>query len=404
MHFKTLVLAGFSSLAAVAALPSASHDAHVMPRHHRFVRPRKVDHAPSKVKRCTASSTTEEPEAATSPIYVGNAAKPTTKSASGTKSSSATKTASAAEPTETETEPEPETETSTEEAPAPTAGTGGISINDKLLAIFPGGTASGSKWSTNPAFKGAIALSDEALRATKVIARLSHPVVEMQGKKAMQISFAKDSYAYRSKALGGVSFYAPGPANQPITNAKVFTFAFAVLFEEGFQFNIGGKLPGVYGGTSEEVASGCSGGRRDDACFSTRLMWRKNGEAELYAYLPPSAKAQNKKAVCSASNTSCDGDYGWSLGRGKWDWTPGTWQTVAQKVTLNDPGKNNGQVVIYVDGKEVYTADNIVMRMSDKSVPRGMMVQSFFGGHDITWASPKNQKAYFSDFSMAVLE
>lgn len=36
------------------------------------------------------------------------------------------------------------------------------------------------------AFGGAIALSDQALRATKMIARLSHPVVDMQGKKAMK--------------------------------------------------------------------------------------------------------------------------------------------------------------------------------------------------------------------------
>jgi len=394
MHFKTVVLAGLSSLAAVAALPSGAHNAHLMPRHHRHIRPRKVEPAPSKVKRSAASeSTTAEPEA-TSPVYANNAAVKATPSikASSTKKPSS---ASASEPTETETD----------ESPAPTSGTGGISINDKLLAIFPAGTkSSGSKWSTNPAFGSAIALSDDALRATKVIARLAHPVVDVKGKKAMQISFAKGSYAYRSKALGGVSFYAPGPVNQPITNAKVLTFSFSVLFEEGFQFNRGGKLPGLYGGVSDEVATGCSGGRRDDGCWSTRVMWRKDGEGELYGYFPPSAKAQNKKAVCSSGNTSCDGDYGWSLGRGKWTWTPGTWQTMAQKITLNDAGQNNGHVVIYIDGKEVYTADNLVLRMNEKSVPRGMMVQSFFGGHDAAWASPQDQKAYFSDFSMAVLE
>lgn len=390
MHFKTVVLAGLSSLVAVAALPSAAHH-DVAPRHHRFIRPRKVAAAPSKVKRCATNSTTAEPET-TSPVYAGNAAG--IKAASSTKSTTKKSSSTSVEPTETQTD----------ESPSPTAGTGGISINDKLLAIFPAGTSSGSKWSTNPAFSGAIALSDEALRATKVIARLTHPVVEAQGKKAMQITYRQGSYAYRSKALGGVSFYAPGPVGQSITNAKVLTFSFSVLFEKGFQFNIGGKLPGLYGGTSDEVATGCSGGRRDDNCFSTRVMWRKNGAGELYAYLPPSAQASNKKAVCSSTNTSCDGDYGWSLGRGKWDWTPGTWQTMGQKVTLNDPGKANGQVVIYIDGKEVYTADNLVLRMSAKSVPRGFMCQSFFGGHDATWASPKDQKAYFADFSMAVLE
>jgi len=397
MHFKTLVFAGLSSLAAVAALPSAAgHDSHVMPRHHRFIRPRKAEPAPSKVKRCTTSTSSDpveslEPE--TTKVVVGNAAAKPTKSAS----------------TKTKSSTEEPTETASDDTPAPTsgpsAGTGGISINDKLLANFPLGVKSGnSKWSTNPAFGNAIALSDDALRVTKVNAKLRHPVVEMQGKKAQKISFAAGAFAYRSKALGGVSFYASGPASQPITNAKVLTFSYSVLFDKGFAFNKGGKLPGLYGGTSLSAAAGCSGGNARDDCFSARMMWRKEGAGELYLYLPPSAKGKNKPAVCSPSNTSCDHGYGWSLGTGKWTWKTGAWQTIAQKVTMNDIGKSNGEIVVYIDGKVVYTASGIQIRTQKNSVPQGIMVQSFFGGHDATWASPKDQSAYFSDYSLAVLE
>ncbi|KAF8751175.1 hypothetical protein RHS01_08735 [Rhizoctonia solani] len=192
MHFKTIILAGLSSLAAISALPSGSHDAHVMPRHHRHIRARNVDPAPSKVKRCPGANTSAEPdEVNPTGAYGANAAKPTT-----TKEPSST--VSASEPAETETETG--SESSTAEPSLPSGGTGGIAINDKLLALFPGGTsAKGSKWSTNPvclfifyddssliifisqAFSNSIALSDEALRATKMIARLSHPVVEKEG-------------------------------------------------------------------------------------------------------------------------------------------------------------------------------------------------------------------------------
>ncbi|KAF8600092.1 hypothetical protein BDV93DRAFT_497076 [Ceratobasidium sp. AG-I] len=264
--------------------------------------------------------------------------------------------------------------------------------------------AGNSKWSTNPDFNNAIALSDEALRATKGIARLSHPVVDIQGKKAMKISYSNGSYAYLTEALGGVSFYALGPASQPITNAKALTFSYSLLFSDGFKFNKGGKLPGLYGGTSADEATGCSGGRTRDGCWSTRMMWRTSGAGELYAYLPPSAKVDNKAAVCSKTNISCDEDYGWSLGRSTWTWKTGTWQTIAQKVTLNDVGKPNGSVVIYVDGKEVYAANNIMLRMSEQSAPQGVMVQSFFGGHTIDWASPQDQTLHLADFSLAVLE
>ena len=236
------------------------------------------------------------------------------------------------------------------------------------------------------------------------------------------VSYSNGSYAYLTEALGGVSFYALGPASQPINNAKILTFSYSLLFSDGFKFNKGGKLPGLYGGTSADDAAGCSGGRTRDVCWSTRMMWRQEGKGELYAYLPPSAKSSNKAAVCEGNRT-CDEDYGWSLGRGSWMFTPGKWQTIAQKVTLNDVGKPNGSVVLYVDGKEVYAANNMMLRVSEQSVPQGVMVQSFFGGtfstrvlgllslthyslpgHTIDWASPQDQMLYFADFSLAVLE
>jgi hypothetical protein len=149
MHFKTVVLASLSSLVAVAALPSGSpHDGHVMARHHRFIRPRKVAVVPSKVKRCAADPSSSG-EASTSseaaePTYVqaGNAA---------AKPSSTLSTKSAKFTTSTVSKSASSSKTSTDETPVPTGGTGGISINDKLLAIFPGGTSKGfSSWSTNP--------------------------------------------------------------------------------------------------------------------------------------------------------------------------------------------------------------------------------------------------------------
>ncbi|QRV93402.1 polysaccharide lyase family 14 protein [Ceratobasidium sp. AG-Ba] len=395
MHFKTILFAGLTSLAAVAALPSGAHDGHVVARHHRFIRPRK-DTPVSAKKRCTASSTSSSAAPEPTDDKAGNIAanKPTftlsTKSAKFTtiKTKSTSQTA---------------TETDTTEAAAPTSGTGGISINDKLLAIFPAGTASGkSKWSTNPAVNGAMVLSDSAIRATKV-AKLPHPVVDFQGKKAQQVTFEKGSYAYRGSAQGGISMYALGPANQPITNAKKFTFSYSVFFEDGFKFNQGGKLPGIFGGTGPND-TGCSGGRGRTDCFSLRFMWRKNGEGELYAYLPTDAKPTNKAAVCSKTNTSCDAEYGWSLGRGTWDWTPGQWHTIAQVITLNDLGKNNGSVDVYHNGKKVYSANNIIIRTTGAAKPQGAMIQSFFGGHTTEWASPQTQKMYLADYSLAVLE
>ena len=49
-----------------------------------------------------------------------------------------------------------------------------------------------------------------------------------------------------------------------------------VMFSKNFDFVLGGKMPGFYGGRG-----GCVGGRSRSTCFSTRFMWRKDGDGEV---------------------------------------------------------------------------------------------------------------------------
>jgi hypothetical protein len=54
---------------------------------------------------------------------------------------------------------------------------------------------------------------------------------------------------------------------------------YEVAFDANFDWVKGGKLPGLRGGLN---SSGCSGGNEADGhdCFSSRVMWRKNGAGE----------------------------------------------------------------------------------------------------------------------------
>jgi hypothetical protein len=58
---------------------------------------------------------------------------------------------------------------------------------------------------------------------------------------------------------------------------------YTVLFEEGFEFVKGGKLPGLCGGpktiTGGEQCTGYDG-------WSVRIMWRRDGRAQAYVYHP----------------------------------------------------------------------------------------------------------------------
>ncbi|HWN36416.1 MAG TPA: hypothetical protein VNP03_26930 [Pseudonocardia sp.] len=158
-------------------------------------------------------------------------------------------------------------------------------------------------------------------------------------------------------------------------SAEVMTLSYSVRFQPGFRFVKGGKLPGLFGGDAG------SGGRHEAAGFSTRFMWRAGGAGEVYAYFP------NAKG------------YGASLGRGRWKFTPGRWVKIAQRVVLNTPGRNNGTITVWVNGRQVFTQGGLTYRNKGNVQIDGLFFSTFFGGGDKSWVSPSNQHADFAGFS-----
>ncbi|KAI0738028.1 hypothetical protein C8Q80DRAFT_292160 [Daedaleopsis nitida] len=254
-------------------------------------------------------------------------------------------------------------------------------------------------WTTSKSADDALPLSDSTFGVTKLISSLSHDYVSApDGKLSMQAHYPKGSYTYTHSPQGGLSFYATGPDNFNLENAKEATLSYSVYFDEDFDFNKGGKLPGLYGGNSEDIATSCSGGRRDDRCFSTRFMWRTDGKGELYTYLPSSYQAN--KAVCNvAPESDCNDTYGASVGRGSFNFKAGTRTTIGQRVKLNDVGKENGELELFVEGKSIFTVNGLVFRNSDSGKIRGIQMQTFFGActqphHCITLAHTHTSRTY----------
>lgn len=221
----------------------------------------------------------------------------------------------------------------------------------------------------------------------------------------MKAHYPKGSYNFGHNPQGGFSFYAPGPAAVDLTTAKEATFGYSVFFPKGFAFNLGGKLPGLYGGNSAGEAVDCSGGSRSAACFSVRLMWRENGKGEFYTYLPPFTESRfaANKNVCNVPPLSdCNPTYGASIGRGAFTFATGAWTTISERVRLNDAGQANGELELFVNGRSVIKVGGLILRDSAAGRIRGMQMQTFFGGSHIEFATPKEQDVYFSDFSVAI--
>ncbi len=99
----------------------------------------------------------------------------------------------------------------------------------------------------------------------------------------------------------------------------------------------------------------------------------------MYTYLPPSFSAN--KAVCDIPPFStCNDVYGASVARGSFKWATGQWTTISQRVRLNDAGKQNGELEMFVGGKSVMSVGGLGLRDGSAGRIRGIQMQTFFGG------------------------
>lgn len=293
------------------------------------------------------------------------------------------------------------------------AGVGRLGYRDNSLApsLYPVSPTFGN-WTTSESFEGALPINDQTFRSVNILSGTTrHVLGAPDGVVSMEGFYPSGSYTFTHTPRGGFSFYAPGPDDVDLTTAQEATFAYTVLFPEGFDWVKGGKIPGfcaytvvhifpyckwnlrlIYGltvgGDDFNTSLSCSGGRKDIDCFSVRMMWRTDGLGELYTYLPPFTTPgyEANEAQCHVPPYSeCNPTYGNSIGRGAFNFTSGERGTVAMRVLLNDPGASNGELELWYNGESVISLGGLIIRDSDEGRIRGLMMQTFFGGK---WRMP----------------
>lgn len=91
----------------------------------------------------------------------------------------------------------------------------------------------------------------------------------------LQVTYPQGTF---SSSTGGAQLYSLWNTSDG-SQFHSMLLTYEVAFDSNFQFVKGGKLPGLRGGPEPD---GCSGGSAANGsnCFSTRLMWRKQGEGE----------------------------------------------------------------------------------------------------------------------------
>lgn len=163
-----------------------------------------------------------------------------------------------------------------------------------------------------------------------------------------------------------------------------------VKFEEGFDFRLGGKLPGLMGGGDSWTRSG---GNQPDGTngWTLRLMWRENGQLVVYAYVPPT---KNMKYGSETWGQDLDCSF-----KAK----PGKWHCIEQFVNVGTPGSDNGTLKIWIDGSLQLNIDD--MRFwdieNDNGLIGGVYFSTFHGGNTAEWGPFNDSYAQFDGFVVA---
>lgn len=175
----------------------------------------------------------------------------------------------------------------------------------------------------------------------------------------------------------------------PVGKRDTAELIYTVRFSPDFDWVKGGKLPGLCGGP-ENV----SGGRPADGTngFSARLMWRADGRGEAYLYHPDQPDRYGDR-VAFPDDFRFPAD------------TP---VRVRMRVTMNDPGKKNGGLSVWIRmGDDPANAEREVVNRTDlawRSVPTfgvdSLYFETFHGGSNKSWAPKKASWAEFGEISL----
>ncbi|MEN8126075.1 MAG: polysaccharide lyase [Bacteroidota bacterium] len=164
-----------------------------------------------------------------------------------------------------------------------------------------------------------------------------------------------------------------------LPDSNEYYLDYYVMFEEGFDFRLGGKLPGLTSGGSTYT-----GGNHPDngEGWSTRYMWVKKGEVIVYFYY---VDMKSKYGDIVKMDTTFE---------------TGKWYRLTQRIKLNEDNLPNGIMQVWVDGKEVVNNTDVRYRLWGKGVIDTFYFSTFHGGAGADWAPQNDSFALFDDFKV----
>jgi hypothetical protein len=192
----------------------------------------------------------------------------------------------------------------------------------------------------------------------------------------------------RTTLVGGTMHNIPAGNNGIVNFIKLprvvdsACISYDIKFDKYFDWDLGGKLPGLLGvepGVSPSLPTG--GKDAGNHGWSGRLMWLG---PTAYAHVLP----RTNEIASYMYYPEQDGDYGeniwWNTG-----FVAGEWQHIAQCHTMNTPDRADGVLRAWIDGKLVVDRTDFVYREHDDVGISHLSWSIFRGGHTAEWAGDR---------------
>eukprot|EP01097_Dermamoeba_algensis_P008651 TRINITY_DN5850_c0_g1_i2.p1 TRINITY_DN5850_c0_g1~~TRINITY_DN5850_c0_g1_i2.p1 ORF type:complete len:237 (-),score=63.08 TRINITY_DN5850_c0_g1_i2:39-749(-) len=190
----------------------------------------------------------------------------------------------------------------------------------------------------------------------------------IDGVRALCIAFSKGQYHTTQR----------GEKKLTLKAANTHTVSYQVYFEKGYDFNKGGKLPGLIGGKG---TTGCRPAVADG--WSARFMWVREGKMILYLY------SQNRENRCGNGVQT-----GVTFETNKW-------YNITETVTVNSPGASNGAITVQVNGRTVLNDRDLKLRGnvgSNVALVDRLYFSTFYGGGSSDWSPRSDSTVCYSNF------
>lgn len=156
-----------------------------------------------------------------------------------------------------------------------------------------------------------------------------------------------------------------------------------ILFENGFEWVKGGKLPGLRGGNKNIATTGCVTPQPKNA-WSFRLMWSRNGSILLYIY----DQSRNEKNIACGVVTKSNINI---LQINKW---------INFKIYMKLNSRANvkdGIAKLYINNTLILHRDQIAFSGENNITIDHVYLSTFYGGNDASWAPSKTTYIQFKN-------